>query len=99
MKRILSSIALFVAGISLAFAAVNINTASVAELNTVKGIGPSKAQAIVEYREKNGPFKTLDDLKGVKGFGDKSVAKLRGELTVSDASATKSAKKNSPAVK
>ncbi len=92
MKRILSSIALFLAGIGLAVAAVNINTASVAELDAVKGIGPSKAKAIVEYREKNGPYKTLDDLKGVKGFGDKSVNKLRGELSVGDASAAKPVK-------
>ena len=87
MKSILSSIVLFLAGIGLAMAAVNINTASVDELNAVKGIGPSKAKAIVEYRDKNGPFKTVDDLKEVKGFGDKSVDKLRGELSVGDAAA------------
>ncbi len=93
MKRILSSIALFLAGIGLAMAAVNINTASVAELDAVKGIGPSKAKAIVEYREKNGPYKTLDDLKEVKGFGAKSVDKLRGELSVGNAPAVASKKK------
>lgn len=87
MKRILSGITLFLAGIGLAMAAVNINTASLEELNAVKGIGPSKAKAIVEHREKNGPFKSLDDLKAVKGFGDKSVDKLRGELSVGDAAA------------
>lgn len=85
MKRILASFALFLAGISLAMAAININTASVDELNAVKGIGPSKAKAIVEYRDKNGPFKSVDDLKAIKGFGDKSIAKLRGELSVGDA--------------
>lgn len=87
MKSILSSIVLFLAGIGLAMAAVNINTASVDELNAVKGIGPSKAKAIVEYRDKNGPYKTVDDLKEVKGFGDKSVDKLRSELSVGDAAA------------
>jgi len=92
MKRILSSIALFLAGIGLAMAAVNLNTASVDELNAVKGIGPSKAKAIVEHREKNGPFKSVDDLKAVKGFGDKSVDKLRGELSVGDAVAPASKK-------
>lgn len=93
MKRILSSIALFLAGISLALAAVNINSASIDELTTVKGIGPSKAKAIVEYRDKNGPFKSVDDLKEIKGFGDKSVAKLRGELSVGDSATTAGKKK------
>ena len=85
MKRILSGITLFLAGIGLAMAAVNINTASLEELNAVKGIGPSKAKAIVEHREKNGPFKSLDDLKAVKGFGDKSIARMKDELTVGPA--------------
>lgn len=95
MKRILIAIMLCLASISLAFAAVNINTATVDELDAVKGIGPSKAKAIVDYRSKNGQFKSLDDLKGVKGFGEKSIARLRGELTVSDSAGTpvKSAKK------
>ena len=83
MKRILSFLVLALAGINLAFAAVNINTATPCELDGVKGIGPSKAQAIVDYRSKNGPFKSLDDLKNVKGFGEKSIAKLKGELSVS----------------
>ncbi|HXE40673.1 MAG TPA: helix-hairpin-helix domain-containing protein [Azonexus sp.] len=95
MKRILIAIMLCLASISLAFAAVNINTASVDELDAVKGIGPSKAKAIVDYRSKNGQFKSVDDLKEVKGFGEKSVARLRGELTVGDSAspAVKSAKK------
>ena len=56
-----------------------------AELDGVKGIGPSKAQAIVDYRTKNGPFKSLDDLKNIKGFGDKSIARMKDELTVGPA--------------
>lgn len=83
MKRILSFLVLALAGINLAFAAVNINTATPGELDGVKGIGPSKAQAIVDYRSKNGPFKSLDDLKNVKGFGEKSITKLKSELSVS----------------
>lgn len=95
MKRILIAIMLCLASISLAFAAVNINTATVDELDAVKGIGPSKAKAIVDYRSKNGQFKSLDDLKEVKGFGEKSVARLRSELTVGDSAGApvKSAKK------
>lgn len=86
MKHILSLILAALAGINLAFAAVNINTATLEELDAVKGIGPGKAKAIIDYRSKNGPFKSLDDLKGVKGFGEKSLAKLKGELTVAGAS-------------
>jgi len=66
-----------------AFAAVNINTATQSELEAVKGVGPSKAKAIIEYREANGNFKQVDDLDNVKGFGKASVDKLREGLTVS----------------
>lgn len=93
MKRVLALILVFLSSISLAYAAVNLNTASVDELDGIKGVGPSKAKAIVDYRTKNGPFKSVDDLKGVKGFGEKSVAKLRGELTVGDSPAKAAVKK------
>lgn len=66
----------------LASAVVDLNSASVTELDAVKGIGPAKAKAIIDYRDKNGPFKSVDDLKGVKGFGAKTIEKLRPELTV-----------------
>ena len=67
---------------SAALAAVNLNTASPDELVAVPGIGPSKAAAIVEHRKTHGPFKSVDDLKQVKGFRDKLVERLRPELTV-----------------
>ena len=88
MKYLLSLILAVLACINLAFAAVNINTATQEELVSVKGIGPGKAKAIIDYRTKNGPFKSLDDLKGVKGFGEKTLAKLKGDLTVSGATET-----------
>lgn len=65
-----------------AWAAVDLNTATQSELEAVKGIGPAKAKAILEYRQKNGAFKSLDELAGVKGFGKASVAKLKGALAV-----------------
>lgn len=65
-----------------AMAALDINTAPQSELETVKGIGPAKAKSIVEFRQKNGAFKNLDELAGVKGFGKASVAKIKHELTV-----------------
>lgn len=83
MKTILSFLALGIFGINMAFAAVNLNTATATDLDGIKGIGPSKAKAIIDYRTKNGPFKSVEDLKNVKGFGEKSIAKLKGELTVS----------------
>jgi competence protein ComEA len=96
MKRFVALVLASAASLSMAYAAVNLNTATVEELDAVKGISPAKAAAIVDYRTKNGPFKSLDDLKSVKGFGEKSVAKLQGELTVDDsapAAKKKTAKK------
>ena len=75
-----------------AFAVVNINTASKDELIALSGIGPAKAQAILDYRKANGPFKSVDDLKQVKGFRDKLVERLRPELTVASAPAKGAAK-------
>ena len=63
-------------------APVNINTASASELAALQGIGPAKAQAIVEHREKNGQFKSVDDLKLVRGIGDKMLEQLRPHVTV-----------------
>lgn len=64
---------------------LNVNTASAAELASLKGIGPAKAQAIVEHRDKNGQFKSVDDLKLVRGIGDKMLEQLRAQVTVGGA--------------
>jgi len=66
---------------------ININTASAAELKDLNGIGDAKAQVIVAYREKNGPFKSVDDLRQVSGIGEKLVEKLRPHVTVGSAPA------------
>lgn len=66
---------------SEAGAPVDINTATAAELTTVKGIGPAKAQAIIEHRDKHGAFKSVDDLKLVRGIGEKTLEQLRPQLS------------------
>lgn len=90
MKRLLAAV-LFCLSLP-AIGAVNLNTASQTELESVKGIGPAKAKAILAHRDKNGPFATVDDLKKVKGFGDASVARLKGELTVGGESPARKSK-------
>jgi competence protein ComEA len=72
-----------------ALAAINLNTATQAELESVKGIGPGKAKAIIAHREKNGPFKSVDELDKVKGFGKASVNKLRDQFEVKGSAAPK----------
>lgn len=61
---------------------VNINTASVQELTTLTGIGESRAQAIVEYREANGFFKSIDGIKNVTGIKDGLFEKIKDKITV-----------------
>ncbi len=61
---------------------VNLNTATLEELQTLNGIGPSKAQAILTYREENGPFKTIEDILQVSGIGEKSLEKIKTEILI-----------------
>lgn len=66
---------------------LDLNTASVSDLETVPGIGKSLADRIVAFRDKNGPFERVDDLIKVQGIGEKSLDKLRPYLTASRARA------------
>jgi len=80
---------MFVVFIGSALAAVNINTATQAELETLQGIGPAKAKAVVDYRKKNGPFKSPDDLEKVSGIGPAIMKRVRKDITVGGASTAK----------
>ncbi|MGD9764223.1 MAG: ComEA family DNA-binding protein [Candidatus Binatia bacterium] len=85
---VLAALAVFIARpVAAESSPVNINTASVTELAGLKGIGPAKAQAIIEHRDKNGEFKSIDDLKLVRGIGDKMLEELRPQVTVQSKSA------------
>ena len=61
---------------------VNINTASISELKTLAGIGESKAKAIISYREKNGGFKSIDEIKKVSGIGNATYEKFKDNITI-----------------
>ncbi|GHD50663.1 competence protein ComEA [Marinobacter persicus] len=63
-------------------AAVNINTADVSTLTALNGIGEAKAEAIVTYREANGPFESVEQLSEVKGIGARTVEKNAERMAV-----------------
>jgi comEA protein len=61
---------------------VNINTASVSDFEALPGIGAKTATRIVDYRQKNGPFKKVEELMNVRGVGEKNFLKLKPQLTI-----------------
>lgn len=71
------------AGTAAAKGLIDINTASASRLDELPGIGPGKAQAIVEYRQAKGPFRTPEELKNVKGIGQKTYDGLKDRITAS----------------
>jgi competence protein ComEA len=66
---------------------VNINSASATEIATLPGIGAKTAARIIEYRQKNGPFKKVEELMNVRGIGEKNFLKLKPQLAVGAAKA------------
>ena len=91
MQRLLLAFA-FALWSGAALAALNLNTATKEELIALPGIGPAKAQAILDYRNAHGGFKSVEELKDVKGIGAKRFEKLKTELTVAGAPAKPAAR-------
>jgi len=67
---------------SLAFGVINVNKANSAQLQSLNGIGPSKADEIIKYRKVHGGFKSVDELVEVKGIGPKTLQKFKGQVTI-----------------
>ena len=63
-------------------ATVNLNTATAADLEALPGIGAKTAARILDYRQKNGPFKKVEELMNVRGVGEKNFLKLKSQITV-----------------
>ena len=85
MKKLTTSVllsCLAFAPFTVLAAKLNVNTASAEELEALSGVGPAKAEAIVEYRQTNGPFASVEDLALVSGIGDKTVEQLRSDIDV-----------------
>ena len=61
---------------------ININSASEEELQNITGIGPSKASAIIQYREEQGPFSSVEDLMNISGIGEKTFEKMKDQVTI-----------------
>lgn len=61
---------------------INLNTATEAELETLTGIGVSTAKKIIDYRKKNGKFKSIEEIKNVSGIGDAKYAAIKEDITV-----------------
>lgn len=94
LGKVIFVASLFLASAWVNAAPVNVNTADAATLaKNINGVGPKKAQAIVTYRQSNGPFKSYSDLMKVKGIGQKLINRNKDDLRFSDASSTANKKK------
>lgn len=86
-KLILAALASLVS--VCAFAVVDLNTATQQQLEAINGLGPAKAKAIVDYRSKSGPFKSVDDIKKVPGIKEGVFKQIKAEISVGSGVAPK----------
>lgn len=96
MKKLLLTFAMWFALSGMALAVVNINTATKEELTTLKGVGDKRAQEIIDYRKKNGNFKSIDDLEKVPGIGPGLMKQIRSNVTVTGKTSTDKPTKAEP---
>lgn len=89
---LLAAIFVLTTGHVFASGVVNINTADAAALDTLPGIGPTKAAAIVDYRTSHGPFTTIEAIQNVKGIGPATFEKLKDHITVAGTTVVETAK-------
>ena len=82
MKKLALALVMCFALSGFAVAAVNINTATKEELMNLKGVGEKRAQEIIDYRKKNGNFKSIDELEKVPGMGPGLMKQIRSQVTV-----------------
>lgn len=80
MKTLLLMLSLLFALSGTALARMNVNTATQAELETLPEVGPVKAKAIIDYRKKNGPFKSIEDLQKVNGVGPVTTKAIKDQI-------------------
>ena len=82
LARLLLTLACWVVMTGSVLAQLDINKASPEQLDGLKGIGPAKAQAMVDYRRQHGPFKSVDELQNVPGIGPATLKDIRKDVTV-----------------
>ena len=90
MKNVLAIVLIFFVSSGVAVSAVNVNTATKEELMSLKGIGDVKAKAIIDFRSKNGPFKSMSDVDRVPGIGEGTIKAMGGDASLSGKTTVKS---------
>ena len=82
MKKLYLMLIALLAFSGFANAGVEVNKATQSDLEAISGLGPVKAKAIIDYRAKNGAFRTVEDLDRVKGIGESTLARIANDITI-----------------